>query len=297
MRQSPSFGILLALIGTLVLTPDALLMRLSGMDGYQMVGWRGGLMGAIFLLSWGILSQNRWVDILRMMTPYGVLIVVCQYFNASLFALGVSWAPAAIVLIGVATVPVFAAVFSWQMTGEKTGKLTWITIGLVLTGVLIAVLGGEGAELNFDAKLVPGALAGLGVGAALGMTFVVLRSNPELPILLCIGVGALLAGGTGILVTGPGAMTNGAVWAILIAGGVVLPFSFFSLSFSSRYTTAANVSLIMLLETVIGPLWVWWGVGEELNASMLFGGIIVVVSLAIYIVLSRRIAGENTPGQ
>ncbi|WP_120502123.1 DMT family transporter [Roseovarius sp. EL26] len=293
MRQSPSFGILLALIGTLVLTPDALLMRLSGMDGYQMVGWRGGLMGLIFLLSWGMLSKGRWADTMRMMTPFGVLIVICQYFNASLFALGVSWAPAAIVLIGVATVPVFAAVFSWLMIGEKAGGLTWITIVLVMAGVFIAVLGGERADLNFDAKLVPGALAGLGVGAALAMNFVVLRSNPDLPILLCIGTGALLAGISGILVTGPEMMTNGTVWAIAIAGGVVLPFSFFSLSLSSRYTAAANVSLIMLLETVIGPLWVWWGVGEELNASMLIGGTIVVISLAVYIVLSSRNAARK----
>lgn len=288
MTHHPSFGILLALMGTLVLTPDALLMRLSGMDGYQMVGWRGGLMGLIFLLSWIILSRGRWADILRMATPFGLLIVVCQYFNASLFALGVSWAPAAIVLIGVATVPVFAAVFSWLLMGEKAGRLTWITIAVVLIGVMIAVLGGEGAHVSFDAKIIPGALAGLGVGAVLALNFVVLRAHPDLPILLCIGAGALIAGLTGVLVTGPGAMTDGTVWAIMLAGGFVLPFSFFSLSLASRYTAAANVSLIMLLETVLGPLWVWWGVGEALNASMLIGGVIVVVSLAIYIILTSR---------
>jgi len=59
--------------------------------------------------------------------------------------------------------------------------------------------------------------------------------------------------------------------------------SFFSLSLASRYTHASNVSLLLLLETVLGPLWVWLGVGEEPTPMMLVGGVIVVGSLAIYL--------------
>ena len=68
---------------------------------------------------------------------------------------------------------------------------------------------------------------------------------------------------------------------------MILPVSFFSLSLASRYTHASNVSLLLLLETVLGPLWVWLGVGEEPTPMMLVGGVIVVGSLAVYLMAHR----------
>ncbi len=123
---------------------------------------------------------------------------------------------------------------------------------------------------------------------SLALNFVVLRAQGSLPIALVVGAGSFLAGLTGLAATGPAAMTDGALWAILVAGVVILPFSFFGLSLASRYTHASNVSLLMLLETVLGPLWVWLGTGEAPTRAMLLGGAIVVGSLAIYLWTAGR---------
>ena len=45
----------------------------------------------------------------------------------------------------------------------------------------------------------------------------------------------------------------------------------------------------MLSETVLGPLWVWWGIGEKPNMMMLIGGAIVLSALVVFIVFERRI--------
>ena len=58
MTRHPLFGLFLATFGALVLTPDALFMRLSGMGGYQMVGWRGLLMGAVMVALWALTSRR-----------------------------------------------------------------------------------------------------------------------------------------------------------------------------------------------------------------------------------------------
>ena len=42
----------------------------------------------------------------------------------------------------------------------------------------------------------------------------------------------------------------------------------------------------MLLETILGPIWVWLGVGESATTQMIFGGIIVIITLAIYVIYS-----------
>ena len=280
MTRHPLFGLGLATFGALVLTPDALFMRLSGMTGYQMVGWRGGLMGAVMLILWAVTARGRTRELAVLASGTGALLVATQYVNMTLFSLGIALAPVAVMLLGVATAPVFAALLSWLVMGERTRPATWAAIAAVMAGLALAVSGGDGPG---GESVAAGLAAGLGVALVLALNFVLLRAHPEMPIPLVIGLGAALAGATGWAVTGPAQMTGGTVWAIAVCGFVILPVSFFSLSLASRQTHASNVSLLLLLETVLGPLWVWIGVGERPEPVMLVGGAVVVASLALYL--------------
>lgn len=287
--RGAGFGVLLAAFGTLVLTPDAMLMRLSGMDGVQMLGWRSTIMGVVLIAAWAVSRVGKWrADMALIFSGGGLAIALCQGVNGTLFTFGIVGAPVTIVLLGVATVPIFAAVFSWVFMGEATGRATWITIGFVLVGITIAVFGkGEGA---WDANALVGALYGLGVAVCLALSFVLIRRLGDVPILPTVGLGALGAGLVGIVLAGPAGMMEEAVlWPILLTGAVVLPVSFYCLSLASRHTAAANVSLLLLLETVLGPLWVWLAIGETPTPMMLGGGAIVVGSLAIYLLRARMI--------
>jgi len=295
MTRHPLFGILLAVFGTLVLTPDTMFMRWSEMGGFEMVAWRGLLMGAAMLVMWAILSRDWRADLLILGSGFGLTIVVCQFFNATLFGLGISVAPVAVVLFGLATVPVFSAILAWLILGEPTRRATWVTIAAVMTGIGIAVFSGDKGQIGLDRNSLYGALFGLGTALVLALNFVVMRRRPQLPILLVIGVGAALAGATALGVAGPQAMTNGNVWAIAVTGLVILPVSFFTLSLASRYTHASNVSLLLLLETVLGPVWVWVGTGEAPTPMMIVGGAIVVGSLAVYIIWTGRRPGPGGP--
>lgn len=276
-------GILLATLGAVVLTPDAMLMRLSGMDGVQMLGWRSSIMGLVLIAAWAVSRIGHWrADARWIVSSGGLAIAVCQGVNGTLFTFGIVDAPVTMVLLGVATVPIFAALFAWVLMGEATGRATWITIGFVLVGISLAMFGkgdvGEGPALI-------GILYGLGVAICLALSFVLIRRHAEVPILPTVGLGALGAGVVGIALTGPAQMMGDAVlWPIFLTGAVVLPVSFFCLSLASRHTAAANVSLLLLLETVLGPLWVWLGVGETPTTMMLVGGAVVVGSLAVYLV-------------
>lgn len=288
MTRHPLFGLGLAFFGTLMLTPDALLMRMSEMEGFQMVAWRGLLMGGVLILAWLLTARDRRADIDTLRQPYGVTIVICQIFNSIFFSIGIAIAPVAVVLFGVAAVPVCAAILAWLILGEPTRLSTWLAIVAVLGGIALAVTGKAEGGLPIDLNALLGAALGLGVAVVLALNFVVLRARPHLPILLVIGVGALIAGCLGLAITGVGQMAEGRVWAMALTGAVVLPVSFFCLSLASRYTHAANVSLLMLLETVLGPLWVWVGIGEAPTQRMLAGGVIVVVSLALYLLHTGR---------
>ncbi|MGB8624048.1 MAG: EamA family transporter, partial [Paracoccaceae bacterium] len=190
MTRHPMFGLLLAGFGVLVLTPDTLFMRLSVMDNFAMLAWRGLLMGATLLLCWLALGRGGLkADLRALCTAAGGTVMLCQFFNAILFSYGVATAPVSIVLFGTATVPVFAALFAYLIIGEPTRRATWLAIAAVLSGIGIAVFGGGDGMTALDLAVLQGALAGLGVAATLALSFVVIRSAPDLPILPAIGTG------------------------------------------------------------------------------------------------------------
>lgn len=290
-----SYGIGLAVVGALLLTPDALLMRISGMSTFQMLGWRGLCLGLIFLTAWGLTTKAWRRDLSALGSGTAVTVVACQVMNTTLFPMGIATAPVASVLLGVATVPVWSALLAKLLYNETATRATWIAIGLVIMGLTVAI--SDNGEATLDAYALVGAACGLGVAVALAMIFVTLRHNRKLPLLLVIGLGSLISGTAGWLITGQAQMTDGTVWAALLSAVVILPLSFFALNEAPRHTSAANVSLLLLLETVLAPIWVWLGIGEVPSPRMLVGGSIVIVTLAVYAIHAKSLTGLSAQKQ
>ena len=284
-------GLMLALAGALLLTPDTLLMRLSGLDGGAMLAWRACLAGLVFL-SFGLIARFKEEKGNRArVSSFGFwFLVICQIGNASFFAFGIALAPVAVVLLAVATVPVIAALLGYFLLGELADRRVWATIVLVFSGILMSVAGDIERGMNIDFETLLGACCGLAVAISLAFNFVIIRKNKTVPFELAIGLGALIAGCTAFYVWPAAWQVRGAsLIYISVTGLIILPVSFFLLSKASRLTSAANVSMIMLLETVLGPLWVWLGIKETPNSLTLLGGVLVVGALGFFL---YRQAGE-----
>ena len=68
--------------------------------------------------------------------------------------------------------------------------------------------------------------------------------------------------------------------AVLAAlGAIVLPLALTLFISGTRYVPAAEVALMALLETVLGPIWVWLGVGEIPAVLTVVGGVIVIAAI------------------
>ena len=284
-------GLMLALAGALLLTPDTLLMRLSGLDGGAMLAWRACLAGLVFL-SIGLIARFKEEkgDRARVSSFGFWSLVICQIGNASFFAFGIALAPVAVVLLAVATVPVIAALLGYFLLGELADRRVWATIVLVFSGILMSVAGDIERGMNIDFETLLGACCGLAVAISLAFNFVIIRKNKTVPFELAIGLGALIAGCTAFYLWPAAWQVRGAsLIYISVTGLIILPVSFFLLSKASRLTSAANVSMIMLLETVLGPLWVWLGIKETPNSLTLLGGVLVVGALGFFL---YRQAGE-----
>ena len=282
-QSRTTIGLVLATFGALFLTPDTLFLRLSQLDGWNMLVWRGGLSGLAYLFIWVMVSGRRgWP---KTFTLNFIILVICQIFNAALFSLAIALAPVTVVLIGVATVPIFASVLSKIILNEPLSKLTLTTATIVFLGLFMSVLGKDGEGVALDANTLLGLCLGLGVAFALAMNFTIIRKDKEAPFVLAMAIGAICAAGLGIV------FAETLYWpplpnmaAIALTGMFILPLSFVTLSYSARYVSSSTVSLIMLSETVLGPLWVWWGIGESPSIMMLISGAIVLPALAVFLI-------------
>jgi drug/metabolite transporter (DMT)-like permease len=50
---------------------------------------------------------------------------------------------------------------------------------------------------------------------------------------------------------------------------------------AARYLSAAEIGIFSLLETILGPIWVWLGFGERPTYMALIGGMIVIFALML----------------
>jgi len=284
-------GILLAFAGALLLTPDSLFMRWSELDGGAMLAWRASLSGIIYIVigyMFGGSANAVRQGGLRLFSFW--ILVLCQISNATFFAFGIAIAPVAIVLVAVATVPIFSVILGFFFLGERPDFGTWVIIGVVFLGIALSVLGDIDPTQLFNPYTALGAVFGLLVAISLAINFVIIRKNETLPFELALGFGAIIAGlGAFVLFPAARSLSFESAFYISLTGLIILPISFYLLSYASRFTSAANVSMLMLLETVLGPFWVWLGVGEAPGIFGLIGGGIVIAALFYFLLRQKDI--------
>ena len=290
IKKSPVFGIGLALFGALIITPDTLLIRLSGLEGWPLTAWRGLLIGSSMLVGW-IVTTGRQIqaDLTEIWRFPFLLIMVAAAGNSLCFNFAAVETSIIVVLTALATVPILAALLSFMIIGEVTTRRTWQAIISTMFGVLIVIFNGDSAVAAPTGNVFLGGFLGLMTAFCIAVVFVVTRRYPHTPVLLAVSLGTLSTGLIGFLGTNLNEMTQGSLSAVLVMCLVVMPLALSLLSLAPRYTSPTNVSLLMLLEMVLGPFWVWLGTGERPSPIMLFGAAIVLVTLARYIIATARV--------
>jgi drug/metabolite transporter (DMT)-like permease len=287
-KYPKGFGIFLSIIGVMILTPDTMVMRFSNLDQWPLMGWRGVLMGVTLMLIWLFILKPSVEKELRTLYSWkGVVVIFAFSINSIFFTLGILETSVMLVLTALATMPVFAAILSSFMLKEAQGWLGWLTIIAAMVGVTIAVSDGNNAIGQPEGSIILGALFGAITAFGLALTFTMARKYPDLAVLPAGAIGALVSGIIGFALSSVEGVFNAPIWTVLCMGVIILPVSFTCLIIAPRYTTSAIVSLIMLLEMVIGPFWVWIGIGERPSIMMIFGSFLVLVVIAFHIIRTQ----------
>tara|TARA_B100000530_G_C15908941_1_gene468521 strand:- start:699 stop:1166 length:468 start_codon:yes stop_codon:yes gene_type:complete len=139
-----------------------------------------------------------------------------------------------------------------------------------------------------------GNLAAVLAAASWAGTLVILRKSAISNISLTIATGGYIIALISLILAPTLKMsTNDMIW-VGLQGLIILPLSFGLISLGPKYLPAPEVSLIVLLEAVFGPLWAWVFISQLPSSGSLTGGVIIIATLTIYFFVSTKQNYKNS---
>lgn len=279
-EQLRRHGILLATTGVLVLSVDSLLIRLAATDGWTILFWRGLFM--LLALSAAAWLKDRRTGLSGFAVPMTWLLALLFTLSTAAFVLSVMLTTVANTVVLISAGPLFAALFSTWLLKEPVPLRTWLAITGACAGVLVVCADSLGTGH------LQGDLLALGNAVLMGASMTLLRKHQALSRSLILAAsGALLA-----LLAAPLAAAlippAESLWVLALMGLVQMPLSLVLLTDATRYLPAPEVSLFLLLETLLAPIWVWLLLGETVPAATFAGGGLIVLALVVHTLVGLR---------
>ena len=269
-------GSLLAFIGVLFITPDSLLIRLSNLDTWGLLFYRGAIPFIFVLAGLIFFYRPNFFKALFKIGYVGIFYVISFSICNITFIISIQNTNVANTLIMVAMAPMLSAVLGAIFLKEVPDKNTWFAIFITFAAVTYIFY--DSIELgNFFGDIFGFITAfGLAVNANLARYAKNVDLVPSAVIgKLCVAIFAFffvdnfeLAGNDIIVVP------------LMCIMCVALPFVLVTIA--PRFIAAAEVNLFFLLETIIGPIWVWLVIKEQPTPETILGGLIIIITIAIH---------------
>ena len=221
-----------------------------------------------------VIYRRRTIRVFLAIGWAGLSVAFLFGLNGILFLVSISNTGIANALVILATTPVITALLAWIFLRERVSLELWLVIFLSCGGIAVVVWDGVGRGTLL------GDLAAVSVAITMAIVFVILRAARAVNLIPATALGSLVAGLAVLGLASPFDVPWSSAGYVAAMGLVVLPVSFGLITLGPRYLPAPEVALLLLLETVLGPLWVWLVLNEEPPLLTLVGGGVVLATLA-----------------
>lgn len=272
-------GYLITMLGVLFLSPDALLVKATTVDVATFMFWRGLLIGLVLLTIAGWRYGRELPAAVRACGPAAWWCPLAFAGSAWAFVIGNRLTAAGNVLVMMNLAPLIAALIGWWLFGERLRRQTWVVIAVSVAGACLMASGeiGGGSPLGLAVALIVPLCIAINTTVASAQKSAS-RRGVDTTVILPLGCLATML---------PGALLGGVQlpsavdMQYLLAMGVLLSVAYFGIQTGPRYLPGAEVSLVMLLETLVGTLLVWAWVGEVPTVAAFIGGGMIVAAMLI----------------
>ena len=275
-------GLLLALVGVLFITPDSLSIRLVGISSWDLMFYRGLIPFICLFVFFFLIYKRNFIKICLAIGFAGILNAVLVALGNITFVASLENTNVANTLIMISLAPFMAAIFSSIFLKEYPNLRTWITM-LICFGFVIYIF-----YDSYESQKLFGDMLGFITAIIIGASSVVIRYGKLTNFLPSLMLGKIFTMMFTIFFVSSLSLDSSDIILILIMGifFVFVPISLITLA--PRYIAAHEVQLFFVLETALGPIWVWYFINEKPSDKTIIGGIAIILIIFIYTILESK---------
>ena len=275
-------GSLMAFIAVMFITPDSLFIRLSNVDTWGLVFYRGIIPFITVLLGMLLIYKLDFFKILFNSGYHGLLYIATFSLTNITFVVSIQNTNVANTLVMIATAPMLSAILGAIFLKEPSDRKTWVSI--IITFIAIIYIFFDSLKLgNFFGDILGFITAiGLAVGA------VTIRSAKSKNLVPAAVVGKLFVATFALFFIESFLLVEKDLLIVPLMCILCVAIPFVLVTIAPRFITAAEVNLFFLLETIIGPIWVWLIIKEQPSIETLQGGVVIIGTIAIHSFLKLK---------
>ena len=275
-------GSLLAFIAVMFITPDSLFIRLSNIDTWGLVFYRGIIPFFLVFTVMLFIYKLNFFKILLLNGYHGVIYIITFSITNITFVVSIQNTNVANTLVMIATAPMISAILSGLFLKEQPDKKTWISIIITFLAVIFIFYDSLGVGNFYGDILAFITAVGLAVGA------VTIRSAKSKNLVPAAVVGKLFVAIFALFFIESFLLVEKDLIIVPLMCILCVAIPFVLVTIAPRFITAAEVNLFFLLETIIGPIWVWFIIKEQPSIETLIGGAVIITTIAIHSFLKLR---------
>jgi len=275
-------GSLLAFIAVFLITPDSLFIRLSHIDTWGLLFYRGAIPFVTVLLGMLLIYRMTFFKLLFSMGYPGVIYIGTFSITNITFIISIQNTNVANTLVMIAMAPMISAVLGALFLKENPDKKTWITIFITFLAAIYIFY--DSIQLgNFF-----GDIFGLITATGLAIGAVVVRSAKDRNLVPSAVIGKLLVAIFALFFVENFELVETDIYIVPLMCVMCVAIPFVLVTIAPRFITAAEVNLFFLLETIIGPVWVWLIIKEQPSLETIQGGLVIIIAIAIHSYISLK---------
>ena len=269
-------GSLLAFIAVILITPDSILIRLSNIETWGLLFYRGAIPFLIVLMGLIFFYKNNLFKAIIGIGYQGIFYVLTFSICNITFILSIQNTNVANTLVMVAMAPMISAILGSIFLKEIPDPKTWIAI--IITLISVAYIFHDSIEMG---KFY-GDLFGLITAFGLACNAVIARYAKNRDLVPSAVIGKLCVAIFAFFFVDTFALVEKDIIFVPLMCIMCVAIPFVLVTIAPRFIPAEEVNLFFLLETIIGPFWVWLVINEQPSIETIQGGTIIILTIAVH---------------
>ncbi len=279
-------GPLLIFLGATCLSFGGLIVKsFEGANLWQILFWRQVFFSIIVLLYLVFVYKKKFFNSFYNSGIPGLIggLFLAVGFVAYVFAMYTTTVANTNFIITTETI--FLALFGYFFLKEKINLITFISIILGMLGVLIIL--GNSLTIQSNEEFFGNIVAFI-MPVSFAVLVIVIRKYPKVDMMPAQFIAGITAAIIGLYVAGNLSISLHDLFLSFLAGFFQIGFGFILITIGSQTTPAAIVGILMLTESVFGPLWAWLFINETPPLGVIIGGSIIIFSILFLTIFSKK---------